>query len=121
MSELQLLGDTASPEPLFVRVSALIEQTRTTVATQANTALTMMYWEIGRLLDTEILQHQRASYAQEIVGTLSPQLTKQFGRGFDRSNLRRMRKRFRIRMGLTVCHKRGEWEQRPATSAPAME
>ncbi len=73
MSELQLLGDTASPEPLFVRVSALIEQTRTTVATQANTALTMMYWEIGRLLDTEILQHQRASYAQDIQGLLSPQ------------------------------------------------
>lgn len=50
----------------------------------------MLYWEIGRLIDIEVLKQERAEYAQQIVGSLAPQLTARFGRGFDLSNLHRM-------------------------------
>jgi len=75
---------------LLERVSSLIEQTRAAVATQANAALTLMHWHIGRMIDTEILCETRADYAKEIVASLEPQLTRRFGRGFTRANLYRM-------------------------------
>lgn len=90
MSEMKTAGGRDQPSHLFDRVAALVEETRTSVAVHANAALTLMYWQIGHLIDADVLQHDRASYAQEIVGTLSPQLTQRFGRGFDRSNLHRM-------------------------------
>ena len=75
---------------LFDRVAALIEQTRASVASQANAALTMMNWQIGHLIDAEVLGEQRAGYAEEIVASLGQQLTGRYGRGYDRANLYRM-------------------------------
>lgn len=76
--------------PLVDRISALIEQARALVARQTNVVLTMLYWEIGRLIDVEVLNQERAEYARQIVGSLAPQLTARYGRGFDKSNLHRM-------------------------------
>ncbi|WP_440713029.1 PDDEXK nuclease domain-containing protein [Gordonia sp. FQ] len=87
MTELEQRGESGD---LFDRVSELIEQARTTVAAQANSVLTMMNWQIGHLIDSEVLGQQRAGYAEEIVARLSPQLTKRYGRGFDKSSLYRM-------------------------------
>lgn len=50
-------------------------QTRTGVAAQANAALTQMNWEIGHLIDTEVLQERRTGDAREILATLSQQLS----------------------------------------------
>ncbi|WP_277835189.1 PDDEXK nuclease domain-containing protein [Speluncibacter jeojiensis] len=88
MAELERLGESGD---LFDRVSELIDRTRTTVAAQANSALTLMNWQIGHLIDTQVLAEQRAEYARETVVALSRQLTKRYGRGFDRANLYRMR------------------------------
>ena len=79
-----------SSQSLFAQIAALVDQTRTLVASQANAAITLMYWEIGHLIEVDILQRERADYAQEIVATLGRQLTERFGRGFTRSNLHRM-------------------------------
>lgn len=86
------VGDGA----LIDRVSSLIEQTRAAVAAQANAALTLMNWHIGRMIDVEVLKEARAGYDKEIVASLEPQLTTRFGRGFDRSNLHRMVKFSRL-------------------------
>lgn len=94
-----------SDEQLLERVSALIEQTRTLVARQTNVALTLLYWEIGRLIDVEVLKQERADYARRIVGSLAPQLTARFGRGFDQSNLHRMIKLSQVE--LLEMHKDG--------------
>nr|WP_274607042.1 PDDEXK nuclease domain-containing protein [Agrococcus sp. KRD186] len=68
----------------------MVEQTRGIVAMQTNSALTLMNWHIGHMIDVEVLKQKRAAYDQEIVATLSQQLTGRFGRGFDRTNLTRM-------------------------------
>lgn len=90
MSEVAPPGTLASDHPLVDRIAALIEQTRSLVAVQANVALTLMNWEIGHLIDVEVLKQERADYAQQIVASLGPQLAGRFGRGFDTSNLHRM-------------------------------
>lgn len=76
--------------PLVERIAALVEQTRAAVATSVNSALTLMYWHIGRMIDVDVLREKRAGYDQEIVASLEPLLTTRFGRGFDRSSLHRM-------------------------------
>ena len=49
--------------------------------------MTLLYWRIGKRIQTEILENERAEYGQEIVSTLSEKLTEEFGRGFGRRSL----------------------------------
>ena len=78
------------PRRLLREVRQLIEQSRVGVAHAVNSALVLMYWEIGHRIRTEILKSKRASYGDEIVSTLSRQLTAEFGSGYSRPNLFRM-------------------------------
>ena len=59
---------------LFEQIKNLIEQTKNNVAVAVNSSLTMMYCNIGKLINDEILQNKRAEYGKEIVATVSQQL-----------------------------------------------
>lgn len=51
-----------------------------------------MYWEIGRLIVEEEQQgNEKAQYGKAVLKNLSAQLTLEFGKGFDDSNLRNIR------------------------------
>jgi len=50
----------------------------------------MTYWHIGKVINDEVLDGQRAHYAEEIVVTPSRQLAAKYGRGFGKSYLHRM-------------------------------
>lgn len=79
-----------TPDGLLDDVQSMIEQTRTGVAQAVNTGMTSLYWRIGKRIQSEILQGQRADYGKGIVATLSRQLVSRFGTGFSEKNLRRM-------------------------------
>ena len=68
-------------------VRSMVEQTREGVAQTVNAGITLLYWRIGKRIQTEVLGNERAEYGKEIVQTLSQQLTEEFGRGFSRRNL----------------------------------
>ncbi len=76
-----------SKEGLATDVRRMIEQTREGVAQTVNAGITLLYWRIGKRIQTEILGNERAEYGQEIVSTLSRKLTVEFGRGFTSRNL----------------------------------
>ena len=80
----------ASSIGLLQDVRELILTTRQGVARGVNAALVMLHWQIGQRLHKDILQEKRAEYGEEIVSTLSRQLSAEFGRGFAEKNLRRM-------------------------------
>ncbi len=80
-----------SGDVLFDEIRGLIEQTRARVASTVNSALVLMNWHIGKRINDEILQNKRAEYGEQIVATLSHQLTSEYGKGFTRTNLIRMR------------------------------
>jgi predicted nuclease of restriction endonuclease-like (RecB) superfamily len=75
---------------LFGELSLLIEQSRQHVAIQANSALTVLFWHIGKRINEEVLQHKRAEHGKQIVSTLSTQLKNSYGKNFELRNLRRM-------------------------------
>lgn len=75
---------------LFTELSHLIEQSRQQVAMYANSTLTVLFWQIGKRINEEVLQNQRADYGKQIVVTLSRQLEENHGRNFTEKNVRRM-------------------------------
>jgi len=79
-----------SNEKLFLDLSKLIEQSRQKVAMQANSTLTILFWQIGKRINDDILQNRRAEYGKQIVPTLSGQLENAYGRNFAEKNVRRM-------------------------------
>ncbi|MDR2209544.1 MAG: PDDEXK nuclease domain-containing protein [Azoarcus sp.] len=79
-----------SQSDLFTAVSGLIEEARRTLARQANTTTVFLFWRIGRQVNSEILNNQRAEYGQKIVSALATQLVVCYGRSFEARNLRRM-------------------------------
>jgi hypothetical protein len=78
------------PASLLSEVRELILQTRQTVAQGVNSALVLLYWQIGQRIRTDILKEKRAEYGEQIVSALSAQLTEEFGRGFGARSLFRM-------------------------------
>jgi len=75
---------------LLTEIKELIEQTRTAVSKTVNAGLTMLYWNIGRRINHEVLGEDRAEYGKQVVASLSKDLVVQFGKSFELRNLRRM-------------------------------
>ena len=55
---------------LAKNIKQLIEQSKDQVALSVNTSLSMMYWQIGVRINSEIMQNQRAEYGKKIVFSL---------------------------------------------------
>jgi hypothetical protein len=87
MSKLEIKNGNTD---LISDISLLIEQSQRHIATQANSALTQLFWHIGKRINDEILQNKRADYGKQIVVTVSRQLETKYGRSFSDRNLRRM-------------------------------
>jgi predicted nuclease of restriction endonuclease-like (RecB) superfamily len=90
----RVVRSTDAPTPtgsgLLPEVRELILSTRQTVARGVNAALTVLHWQVGDRIRRDILREARAGYGDEIVSTLSRQLTPEFGRGFSEKALRHM-------------------------------
>ena len=77
----QEFGIIQSGAGLVADVRSMIAQTREGVARTVNAGLTLLYWRIGKRIQSEVLQNQRAEYGEEILATLSQELSSEFGRG----------------------------------------
>ncbi len=89
---------------LFSEVRDIILNARNLTYKSSNTILLNMYWEIGRVIVEEEQQgSSKAEYGKATLKNLARQLTVEFGKGFDESNLRNIRqfyKAFQIRDAL---------------------
>jgi len=74
-------------------IKQVIEQARGQVKQTVNHAMVNAYWQIGRLIvEDEQRGQSRAQYGKAQLKQLSIQLTEAFGKGFDITNLRNMRR-----------------------------
>ncbi len=94
MTKKQATQQIVSPlvsKSLIQDLRQIIEQARGRVAATANYALSIMYWRIGKRINTEVLGNQRAEYGKQIVASVARQLREEYGsKGFDEKNIRRM-------------------------------
>jgi hypothetical protein len=75
---------------LFIHVSKIIEKRKTRAGMYANREVTLMYWEIGRYIGSVLLGGERGKYGKKILATLSQELIKKYGSGFEYSKITRM-------------------------------
>jgi DUF1016 N-terminal domain len=79
--------------PLLDAIRGVLLQARSQVQKKINYIMVQAYWQIGSLIvEQEQNGHTRAEYGKKQLELLSSRLSEEFGKGFDVSNLRRMRK-----------------------------
>ena len=76
--------------PIFNDIKNLIDSARQRAAVAVNAELTMLYWQVGQRIQTELLKGERAEYGKQVLPKLSQQLTIQFGKGWSQRNLANM-------------------------------
>jgi len=79
-----------TPEKLLADLRSLIQETRSGVARAVNSALVLLYWQVGSRIRTDVLRSKRAGYGEKILPTLSAKLAPEYGQGFGERNLARM-------------------------------
>jgi len=85
--------DSMDIQPLLQDIVSVIQQARGAVQQAVNTVMVQSYWQVGRLIvEHEQKGKSRAAYGKRQLSYLSQRLTTQFGKGFDASNLRNMRR-----------------------------
>ena len=78
---------------VYSSIKELMDNAGNSVAKEVNNILIQTYWEIGRIIvEDEQGNSDRAEYGKQLITDLSKRLTKEYGKGFSRSNLQNMRK-----------------------------
>ncbi len=102
------------PARLVTEIRQVLEQTRQQIQRAVNAGMVNAYWHVGRLIvEHEQKGAERAEYGKQQLAQLADALQADFGKGFDVSNLRNMRKFFltfpiqdAVRPELTWTHYR---------------
>ncbi|MFY8187284.1 MAG: PDDEXK nuclease domain-containing protein [Flavobacterium sp.] len=89
---------------LIKSIVNLIETSRQNVAKTVNQELTLLYWNIGKNINEELLNNTRADYGKKIIPELSSKLTELYGAGFNRRNLQSFIKLYTVFEDVTILH-----------------
>lgn len=80
-----------SKNELFSDIKSLIDSAKQKVATEVNSTMSALYWEIGNRINQDLLKKERAEYGKQTVSSLAKQLQFEYGsNSFSEKNLRRM-------------------------------
>jgi|GEM_PF-2622243 len=85
---------TTTEKQLLHDIKQLIEKSKQAIISNVNAELVALNWNIGKLIKSEIIVNKRSEYGEQIVATVSQQLTLEVGRGYTVSALFRMIKFF---------------------------
>jgi len=77
---------------LYVDIKELVEQSRRRVYKTVNVEMINLYWNIGKMIIEKQGGNDKAKYKDYVLDNLSVKLSNDFGRGFSKRNLERMRK-----------------------------
>ena len=84
--------DITSISKLYKEISSILRTTRANAYKAVNFAMVSSYWSIGQVIvEYEQNGNERAEYGKAVLEGLFKKLTAEFGKGFDKSNLRYMR------------------------------
>lgn len=86
---------------LYENVRFVLAEARKIVYKSVNFTMVQAYWTIGKLIvEHEQCGEKRAEYGKGVLEGLASRLTREFGKGFDASNLRYMRLFF---LAFPIC------------------
>ena len=92
-------------ETFYTSIKELLEQARKRVYQNIQNEMVSAYWQIGKMIIEKQDGQERAKYGDGLIKELSIKMTKDFGKGFDVTNLKRMRQFYTLfRKGATARH-----------------
>lgn len=72
---------------IYSEIIKVINKSKNKVATTINSEMIILYWNIGKIIKTQILKDERAEYGKSIIKELSKELTANYGKGYSQRNL----------------------------------
>ena len=93
----------------YQEVSNVIAQSRKSVKSYVNSSLVLANWKIGKMIDEKQNSLSRAEYGEKLVEELAKQMRKDFGSGYSRENLFRMRKFYRTYRKVSTLSTQLSW------------
>jgi len=86
------IKNSKAVESVYSRVREILETARSSAYRAVNFAMVQAYWHIGRIIvEDEQKGKARSDYGAYLLDELSKRLTAEFGKGFDRTNISKMR------------------------------
>ena len=93
-------------ESFYRDVKEVLEQARKRIYRKIQNEMVLAYWQIGKMIVEKQGGEARAKYGDGLIKELSIKMTEDFGKGFDISNLNRMRRFYLLFQKCdAVCHK----------------
>jgi predicted nuclease of restriction endonuclease-like (RecB) superfamily len=90
--EIAIVGSSGDLDRVYDRIRKILTQARAQAWQAVNWAMVAVYWEVVRIIvEEEQRGATRAEYGAQLIEGLSHRLSAEYGKGFDRSNLRHMR------------------------------
>lgn len=86
------------------QITDIIKNARTKVETTVNSELIILYWNIGRIIKTQILGDNKPEYGKSIIQNLSQELVFEYGRGYSQRNLFNMVKLYEVIGDEKILH-----------------
>jgi len=100
-----------SEKEVYSNIRTVLANARQKAYSAIKLAMVEAYWEIGRQIEQAV--GDRAEYGKGLLQYISIRLTKEFGKGFDETNLRKMRQFYQtfpiqdaLRLELSWTHYR---------------
>jgi len=79
---------------LYINIRETLITSRKKIFHTVNSTMVYEYWDIGKQITESV--GERASYGKQVLRFISKQLTNEFGKGYDESNLRKMRQFYSV-------------------------
>ena len=86
------LSEVKNINNIYENIKTLINNSKENIYRVVNTEILNLYWNIGKIIVDIQDGKNRAKYGDKILENLSLKLTNEFGNGFSKRNLERMRK-----------------------------
>ena len=111
MSDLQNIEhkEKIANSSLYEFSRELIINSRKLVYHTANFAMVETYWQIGKKIVEEQGGTERSRYGDRLIANLSEKLTAEFGKGFDKTNLGRMRQFYLTFQNVDALRQQLSW------------
>lgn len=94
---------------VYKEVKNTLEEARSKAYSSVNFYMVQAYWQIGKIINEAQDGSERAEYGKELMNELSKKLTNDYGKGFDKSNLSRMRKFYSLFNNVDALRQELSW------------
>ena len=80
----------------FKQISDMITEARSRTEIAVNSELVSLYWNVGKVIKTQILEGNKPEYGKSVIENLSQDLVAEYGRSYNQRNLFHMVKFYEV-------------------------